>query len=288
MFDEKYKSLFQKIQVREEHKEITKVNMQRELNKMNSKQDSHRLPFYRYAIVAVMLFIATTIILNWWGNNREKELADGGLTPSKVDTPTQGETTIRYSQLNFEESIPLDVPVVLNDLTGKIAGFTENLLSESNSVIKGTVTNISFKEYKDELDIQSIRQSVIYEVKVDKIYYSTLSFNVEETMIIENDLYTYTSLANSVEKLNSNRQYLLLIKESDGELSIIYPFAPQIEITVDGEYIFPEHWTSLIDENTKTVTMDVEGELTYYGGMKLREDPEFEEDFEKIVDIYCE
>ena len=173
--------------------------------------------------------------------------------------------------------------------------------------------NIRFKDYtyviesgEDQSEeTQAARQSVIYEVRVDKIYNSSLPFSADETILIENDLYSYTSLASSVEKLNINRQYILALYENEGEvyveaetenvgntekfesnLSVLYPFTPQIEITKDGQYLFPDHWKALLNDKTKTVIMDGEEGFGYYGEMKLREDPAFEDDFQKVVDTY--
>ncbi len=287
MFDEKYKSLFHKIQVSEKHKELTKENMQKELNKMITKQGKNNSTYgskYKYIAIAATILFASVVVLKFMGNER----GDGVLIPpSAVETPGQGETTVLYSELNFADSIKIDAPVALNEMQGKIAPFTENLLGESSAVIKGTVTKISFKEYQENGETQPTRQSVVYEVKVDKIYYSNVSMTEGDTIIIENDLYTYTSLASSVEQLSTNRQYILSLNDNEEELSIIYPFAPQIEITEDGKYVFPDHWTTLINDKTKTVSMDGEDGFKYYSEIKLREDADFEIDFQKLVDTYC-
>ena len=235
---------------------------------------------YGYAVIAATLLLTSAVILKYWDNNNEQT------PPTAVETPGQGDNVVLYSELNFVDSTKIEAPVAVTGTEGKIAAFTENLLSESGAVIKGTVINITFKDYKDNADAQPSRQSVIYEVKVDKIYFSNESFQVGDTIIVENDLYTYTSLAGSMEKLNTNRQYLLLLNNNEDELSIIYPFAPQIEITEDKKYVFPEHWVTLVNEKTKSVSMDIDDDFSYYGEMKLREDTEFEDDFQKLVDSY--
>ena len=314
MFDEKYKSLFQKIQVSEELKEKTKENMQRELNQMENKpgkNKSSKQSIFKYGAVAAALVLVSVAAFKLLDGEKGKGPIAGGLLPEKVvETPVKEETTILYSQLNFAEATKIEAPVAVNGMDVKIAAFTEDILGESNAVIKGTVTNIRFKDYKFTIgsesgDTQSTRQSVIYEVKVDKIYYSTLSFKEGDTITIENDLYTYTSLASSVEKLNVNREYILMLRENESEvyiaadtekvddalklesnLSIIYPFTPQIEITKNGQYLFPDHWVTLVNDKAKTVTMDTNEQFGYYGEMKLREDAEFEADFQKIVDSF--
>lgn len=317
MFDQKYKSIFQDIHGNEELKAKIKANMQTELDRSSTKSgksNSRYRMVSRYAAVAATLFLVTIVAVELLGKERAKSPVVDGLTPpSVVQTPEPGQTSVRYSELIFAESMPVVAPIANNMAMDIVAPFTENILGESDAVIKGTVTKIRFKEYRfvirsddDRSGTKATRQSVIYEVRVDKRYYSTLPLNVGDTITIENDLHTYTSLADSVEKLNVNRQYILPLYQNNGEvylkaetekveateklesnLSVIYPFAPQIEITKDGKYLFPDHWVMLINEKAKTVTMDIEEELTYYGDMKLREDSEFEADFQKIVDTYC-
>lgn len=183
-------------------------------------------------------------------------------------------------------------------MNGKIAAFTEELLAESKAVIKGTVTRVWFKDYQNpDVSGELSRQTVVYEIKVDKVFFSNGAIKVGNQLVIENDLYTYTSLANSVDRLKANRQYIVGLIENgealdsmgdpisaESNLSIFYPFAPQIEITQDGQYLFPDHWSSLINSATQTVTLDGENTSNYYGEMKLRQYSEFETDFQNIVD----
>lgn len=315
MFDEKYKSLFENINGNERHKEKLREILQKEQTEMDKhigKERKYSSKAVRYTAAAAVLFITSFALFKILGDGGVKNpIAENPTPPAVVETPE--ENTVLYSSLDFAESGVVSAPVALNDFGGKIAAFTENILSEGSAVIKGTVTDIRFKEYNymigseesEGRETQAVRQSVIYEIKVDRIFYSDGSFSEGETIIIENDLYTYTSLASSVEKLKTNRQYILALYENDGEvyipadtevlestqklessLSVLYPFTTQIEITADGKYIFPDHWVSLVNEETKTVTMDIEEGFGYYGEMKLREDENFESDFQSLVDTY--
>ncbi len=271
MFEENYKSLFEKITVDENAKESIKIKMQKELNIMNNsttKTKSKSSQYYKYGALVASILIMATITINYLGNQN----------------PNNGDTVL-YSSLNFPESTPVDSPALINEVGVKIAPFSETFLSESNLVIKGTVVDISFNEYTDANN-QIDRQTVVYTVLIDKLYYSNTSLKEGDTITIENDLYTYTSLEGSLEKLSNNRKYILSIKQEDEKFSIIYPFAPQIEVTSDGKYLFPDHWPSLINKTTKTVTIDTEEEINYSGEMKLREDSEFEVDFQRLVDTY--
>lgn len=308
MLDKDYKSLFDKIEPDGDLIEKTKKNMQKERNEMSlkeGKKHSNMSPYTKYASIAAMLVLVSIAIYAMMENGKTKiPVASNDLPGTAVETPEAQDTPVLYSKLSFAGSAPIVAPSAINAAPGKIAAFTEDLLGFSNAVIKGTVIKIRFNEFKythdagtpdKSDDIQNTTQSVIYEVRVDKIYYSTLSFEVGDVIIIENDLYTYTSLENSLVKLNTNRQYILPIQESDSEgqylesnLSIVYPFAPQIEITADGEYLFQEHWTSLLNDKTRSVIMDIgEKDGNFSEHMKLRDDANFEADFQTLTDLYC-
>ncbi|WP_312652455.1 hypothetical protein [Proteiniclasticum sp.] len=314
MFEEKYRSLFEKIDGNEEHKEKVRKLMQKERTMMengsgkNSRYDRRTA---RYVAASAVLLVTSFALFKMLGTGDAKSpIAEGETPPAVVEKPE--DTAVLYSSLDFAEISEVNVPEETDGMTGKIAAFTEDILSEGSAVIKATVTAVRFKEYQyvikagegEEDDLKDTRQSVIYEVMVDKLYHSDGSITEGETLVIENDLYTYTSLASSVEKLSSGRQYILALHENEGEvyipqegeevegstaresrLSVLYPFTSQIEITNDGQYLFPDHWVSLVNEKAKTVTMDVEG-FGYYGEMKLRDDEDFESDFQSIVDTY--
>lgn len=315
MFEKKYKALFQNINGKEEHREKLRDLMEKERTEMENskgKKGKYDGKTVGYIAAAALLLVTSFALFNILGiGDANDPVAEGETPPGAMETPD--ENTVLYSSLSFPEPEKVFAPAALNDISGKIAAFTENILSESYAVIKGTVTDVRFKEYQYVIGIeegegsetQAIRQSVIYEVKVDKLYYSGGSISPGETIVIENDLYTYTSLASSVEKLSSGRKYILALHKNEGEvyipadqeelesseklessLSVLYPFTAQIQITQDGKYLFPDHWTTLVNEETKTVTMDGEDEFGYYGEMKLREDRDFESDFQRIVDTY--
>ena len=253
------------------------------MSNTTTKTKSKTSQYYKYGALAASVLIMATITINYLGNQNSN---NGSTPPVANELPEKDGNTVLYSSLIFPESTPVDSPVSTNEIGGKIAPFTENLLSESDLVIKGTVINISFKDYQDAGSNQIDRQTVVYTVHIDKLYYSNSLFNEGDTITLENDLYTYTSLEGSLEKLSNNRQYILSIKQEDEKFSIIYPFAPQIEVTSDGKYLFPDHWPTLINEMTKTVTIDTQEGIHFPGEMRLREDSEFEMDFQKLVETY--
>ena len=262
MSREEYRNLWKNVEPRKKHQEelMEKLtNKEDEVFTMNQKKNRKPL----YGTVAAFALLAVILVGN-----------------SLMGKNPGGEPgTVKYSDLLFEEPVLVEAPEPVEGQSGKIMPFTEELLTESAAFIKGTVTEIAFENDK-----------VIYTVEVSKVY--GLSEGVEDgkSITVTNDLYTYTSLAGSVEKLQVDRTYLipLTLREEEGKevYSVLYPFAPQIQMTKDGKYLYPDHYTSLDTEEARVVEMDTEEGYGYYGTMKLREDESFEKDLEKLAETY--
>lgn len=268
MSREEYRNLWKNIEPRKEHQEslldeLTKK--QDEVLKMN-RNKNNRKPVY--GALAAFALLAVVLV----GNNLS------GKNPA-IENPGGEVGTILYSDLLFEKPVALEAPEPMSGQSGKIAPFTEELLSESAAFIKGTVTEIAFEN-----------DHVIYTVLVSGVFGASKGVETGDTIRVVNDLYTYTSLEGSVEKLQMGRTYLvpLILYEEEGKdvFSVLYPFAPQIQMTQDGKYLYPDHYTSLDAPGASIVEMDTEEGYGYYGSMKLRDDQEFEKDLEKLVEAY--
>jgi hypothetical protein len=262
MSREEYRNLWKNVEPRKKHQEelMEKLtNKEDEVFTMDQKKNRKPL----YGTVAAFALLAVILASN-----------------SLMGKNPGGEPgTIKYSDLLFEEPVLVEAPEPMEGQSGKIMPFTEELLTESAAFIKGTVREIAFENDK-----------VIYTVLVSKYYGPSEGVEEGKRITVTNDLYTYTSLAGSVEKLQVDRTYLipLTLREEEGKevYSVLYPFAPQIQMTKDGKYLYPDHYTSLDTEEAKVVEMDTEEGYGYYGTMKLREDDRFEKDLEKLAETY--
>ena len=262
MSREEYRNLWKNVEPRKKHQEelMEKLtNKEDEVFTMDQKKNRKPL----YGTVAAFALLAVILAGN-----------------SLMGKNLGGEPgTVKYSDLLFEEPVLVEAPEPMEGQSGKIMSFTEELLTESAAFIKGTVTEIAFENDK-----------VIYTVLVSKVYGPSEGVEEGKSITVTNDLYTYTSLAGSVEKLQVDRTYLipLTLREEEGKevYSVLYPFAPQIQMTKDGQYLYPDHYTSLDTEEAKVVEMDTEEGYGYYGTMKLREDDRFEKDLEKLAETY--
>lgn len=262
MSREEYRNLFKNIEPRKKHQEelMEKLtNKEDEVFTMDQKKNRKPL----YGTVAAFALLAVILASN-----------------SLMGKNPGGEPgTVKYSDLLFEDPVLVVAPEAVGEQSGKIMPFTEELLSESAAFIKGTVTDIDFQN-----------DQVLYTVLVSKVYGPSEGVEEGKSITVTNDFYTYTSLAGSVEKLQVDRTYLipLTLREEEGKevYSVLYPFAPQIQMTKDGKYLYPDHYVSLDNPEAKIVEMDTEEGYGYYGTMKLREDERFEQDLEKLVKTY--
>ena len=262
MSRKEYRNLWKNVEPRKKHQEelMEKLtNKEDEVFTMDQKKNRKPL----YGTVAAFALLAVILVGN-----------------SLMGKNPGGEPGIvKYSDLLFEEPVLVEAPEPMEGQSGKIMPFTEELLTEITAFIKGTVTDIDFQN-----------DQVLYTVLVSKVYGPSEGVEEGKSITVTNDLYTYTSLAGSVEKLQVDRTYLipLTLREEEGKevYSVLYPFAPQIQMTKDGKYLYPDHYVSLDNPEAKIVEMDTEEGYGYYGTMKLREDERFEQDLEKLVKTY--
>lgn len=219
---------------------------------------------------------------------------------------------INYNSLRFAETVPItpseysEHPFVMLN----ILSFSESFVDDSELVFKGTVTNAYYKTYKYDTysnkfeengRLHNIAVTVVYEMKIEDILYSNENFKVGDTIKIENQ-YDSWSFPNEEEfcKLKVNHQYIIPVSEfgeniiysvdqsdyasgdikRDGKYAINYQYAPQIEVTLDNQYIFHTGWTSLINDNSREVIVDgLEGPLLKF---KMRDDEAFIEDLKSV------
>ncbi len=157
---------------------------------------------------------------------------------------------------------------------------------------KVTILNAYYKDYKydtfsDKFEpngrLHNWLKTIVYEVKVDEIYLDDGKIKAGDIFKVEQNSYNGCSLTDSaLFDLKINHQYILplfyagekILYEGsldsqnyadgditrDGYYSIVYPFAPQIEVTLDNEYIFHDEWLSLINDKTVDVIMPYEND----------------------------
>ena len=86
-------------------------------------------------------------------------------------------------------------------------------------------------------------------------------------------------------QLQKGGTYLLPLENKDGVWELLYPFAPQIQVTGDGAYLFHSGYASLVSSEASVVIGSQEGESDYYyDRMLLRDDDNFLSDLISLVE----
>lgn len=224
---------------------------------------------------------------------------------------------VSLNSLRFPNSSnPLNLPKS-NAVSMDIAAFSEkDVISRSDLICKATVINSYIKDYKQDANdgkskskilIYPYFNGIVYEIRIDALYYTKKEFRAGDVIKVENglseedpscilqkdrqyilNLYEYDIKS---ESSSGTRDYVFAPIKRDGNYGISYPHAPQIEVTLDQQYVFHSDWVSLLNDKTIDVLWDKgqssRSEFNYYEDkMKLRQDQYFIDDYEKMIAKY--
>ena len=186
-----------------------------------------------------------------------------------------------------------------------IAPFSEFYLEDCVAVIEGEVISVREKEYTvlyefDKFEKGGIltgkTQTLIYEIKVEKVWYGDIKAG--EIVTVENEMFRMFAqtvgrkyvlpLCDEGENIKldeAGQRYLSGDIKRESRYSIIYPCHPQIE-RIENGYLFTDNWISLITGETKSVKVDIpltEAEEEYADKMNLNSEEVFTEQFTKLL-----
>jgi len=262
-------------------------------------------------MLTIIIFIAIIIkvIPNSEPIDREKN----------IQIQEQSKEPILYSSLNFGEIPSILKPIDENSkgTTINIVSFSEDILGDANIVCMATVINTYKKDYEyTEYDnkfevggrLYCKQQTDVYEVRIDKIYYSEEKVKEGEIIKLEITNFLDSDIAPLNSQIMKDHQYIFPLRyldgiaafgimnyaegniKPDGEFGIVYPFVNQIEVTKNNEYVFHGGWKDLIDENAIEVILDGEKnndeEVPFMQQVKLRKDEGFESDLVSLIRKY--
>lgn len=252
------------------------------------------------------------------------EYLDVEKLPSSHNNLTNN-SPINYFDLNFPEGLTpaekysnKNEDIISSNLD--IIPFSEDLLKDMTWMGKVTILDAYYKDYKydtfsDKFEPNGILhnwlRTIVYEVKADEIYFDDGTIKTGDIFKIEQQCFNGCYLTDSaLFDLKINHQYILplfyagnkILYEGsldlenlaegninrDGEYSIIYSFAPQIEVTLDNEYLFPNGWETLINDKTVDVIMPPNSteESIYADKIKLRNDDTFIDSLHELINRY--
>ncbi len=202
---------------------------------------------------------------------------DGGMAPKKG----YADGVLDYGQLQLAAYQPLEVPGPAMVLPEDSQYFSEAVLGETELLCKGTVTSVSLEQ-----DVLGRAVRVVYELKLEQVCYA-------EDYVVGMDTLTVKSPIVGAEgdevfilyQLQAGGCYLLPLKKQEGDWELLYPFAPQVQVTGDGAYLFHSGYASLTNEDTILVVGNQEGQNDYYyDRMLLRRDGDFLSEFVSLVE----
>nr|WP_304955679.1 hypothetical protein [uncultured Acetatifactor sp.] len=205
----------------------------------------------------------------------------GGSEVSR-STEQQASLPVSYSSLSLPQGQIrpeiLSHYSAVSQSTAEILPFSEDMLSESSAILEGTITDIYLKQYtydtyNDKFGPKELyhnqSSSVVYKLTVNRVWYGDESLS-DTSVLIEDDTY----LMDSYFSLKAGRSYVIPVCDLDSELQIweeyaggdltrdgryttLYPHHPQIEVTMDGDYIVTTDWDTLCPDNALDVELDI-------------------------------
>lgn len=184
-----------------------------------------------------------------------------------------------------------------------IDAFKESLVDDSIDIVEGEILDIWVNHYEyatasDKFEpngrLYHKDSTVAYKIRVDKVYSG--DFEVGDEVTVED----YYFVCDSVVSIKKGGYYVIPIGKGDGKLWMndeivsgddemqskyftIYQFHPQIE-KIDGGYIVPSDWETLITDECTEIIMDIEGEeIPYPGSLYFVPDDVFNERMDLIL-----
>ncbi len=230
--------------------------------------------------------------------------ADSVQLTSEYSSFNGSETELLYSELVKNTEIP--------ELNGyenaaaslDISSFDESLLlKETDGVIEGEIVDIwvntyeyttAFDKFEPNGQLHHKNTTVAYKIRVDKVLSG--EFSVGDVITVE-DVYF---MLDSIISIKKGSSYVIpiynwegILYENDEILSgsnilescyaTYYQFHPQIE-KVDGGYVVPDDWKTLITDECSEIIMDIDdAENKYYGSMYFVPDSIFNDRMNLIL-----
>ncbi|MCI8658966.1 MAG: hypothetical protein HFG54_01785 [Lachnospiraceae bacterium] len=206
------------------------------------------------------------------------EMGENMLLPGKSDGLPEG--VIDYQQLQLAAYQPITVPENALTIPEDFQYFSEAILKDTQLLCGGTVTGVSLEE-----DSSGRAVKVVYEMSLNQVYYAEDYTTGMDQIIVKSPIVkTDGDEVYILYQLQQGGTYLLPLWRQEGEWELLYPFAPQIQVTGDGAYLFHSGYASLVNDTTDVVLGSQEGENDYYyDRMVLRYDEDFISDLLTLV-----
>lgn len=211
--------------------------------------------------------------------------ASGETQTSESGFASQETDGLKPRFLELGEYQSLAVPSDALTVPADARYFSEAVLGDTELLCSGTVEEVSLNYDEDGRAVQ-----VVYRLDLQTIYYAQDYISSQESITVVSPLVAAeggdsaglsaaSAKGNEVYllyQLQKEGTYLLPLKSQNGSWELVYPFAPQIQVTEQGDYLFHSGYASLVNLDTQVVPGIPMGSNDYfYDRMLLREDEEF-------------
>lgn len=188
-----------------------------------------------------------------------------------------------YSQLDLASYTSLSLPAGAVTLPEDTMYFSEDILGDTQLLCLGTVTSVSL-----ETDRSGNPAFLVYDIRLDSVCYSEDYTADLESLTVKSPIVKADRGDNPIlYQLQIGASYLIPLKKQSDCWELLFPFAPQVQVTENGAYLFHSGYTSLTNANTFIVVGEQEGANDfYYDRMLLRKDEDFLSDFISLVMAY--
>ncbi|MBP0963750.1 MAG: hypothetical protein J5999_00470 [Oscillospiraceae bacterium] len=152
-----------------------------------------------------------------------------------------------YNELNFpRETAKSNMPEIENEC---VAYFVESeVLSQTDRFVDVKVRSVSYNEAENAVEYE------LYDVLGDTLLKISTTFGNGDNNTLCSNQYV----------LKIGHEYILPLGERDGEYYIVFPSAPQTELTVDGYAVFHNGWTSFMENETAYLECPRNGKDDYF------------------------
>lgn len=186
-----------------------------------------------------------------------------------------------YQQLGLKEGNLLSVPENAVSVPEDAGYFSEELLGDTQLLCSGTVEEVSL-----DYDEHQRAVKVVYQLTLDAVHYAEDYISSSGRITVQSPIVeTEGDEVYLLYQLQPGGRYLLPLKKEGADWELLYPFAPQIQITQDEGYVFHSGYASLMNDETHVVAACQEGANDYfYDRMLLREDEAFLSEFMELME----
>ena len=153
-----------------------------------------------------------------------------------VNEPSSDKTAgvLHYSQLNLASYSALSLPPHAVTVPEDTMYFSEDILADTELLCLGTVTSVSL-----ETDSSQNAALLVYDITPDSICYSQDYTESLTSLTVRSPIVASEGGENQIlYQLQVGSSYVLPLKQLGSDWQLLFPFAPQIQITENGAYQF--------------------------------------------------